>query len=145
MSTTSIADAVAAFLHNAGVREVFAISGASDLRLMDAIGRHKGLDYVCPHHEQAGVMAASMLGRVSGRLGVMLVTAGPGATNAVTGIASAFLDSLPVLVLAGQEASRFLNPPNGLRGKGVQGLDMVSVLTPLTKYAVSLTDPEHLR
>ncbi|OBI26213.1 hypothetical protein A5709_07455 [Mycobacterium sp. E1386] len=141
----TVSEALADFLARAGARDIFVISGASDIRLIDAIARHPDLNYLCPHHEQAGVMAASMTHRLSGQLGVMVCTAGPGATNMVTGIASAHLDSIPMMAIAGQENSTFLNPPTALRGKGVQGLDMVSIVTPLTKYATSIQKPQQLR
>jgi acetolactate synthase-1/2/3 large subunit len=143
--TQTVSEAVASFLARSGARDIFAISGAADIRLLDAIARHPDLNYVCPHHEQAGVMAASTSYRLSGCLGVMVCTAGPGATNMVTGLASAYLDSIPVLALAGQENSSFFTPPTELRGKGVQGLDMVAIVDPVTKYAVRIIDPQTLR
>src|SRR6185312_15633560 len=105
-----LADYIAEFLAKIGAKSIFAISGASDLRILDAIHRHPKLDYICPHHEQAGVMAAIAYHRISKNPGVMLVTAGPGATNAVTGIASAFLDSIPLVVIGGQEKSEYFSP-----------------------------------
>ncbi len=140
-----VADYIANFLYERGVRDVFAISGASDLRILDAIARDDRLRYICPHHEQAGVMAALTYHRLCGRPAVMLVTAGPGATNTITGVASALLDSIPCIILAGQEKNEFLDPASGLRGKGVQGLDMVSVAKPLTKYAFNVSDPKSIR
>lgn len=140
-----VADYIVEFLSTRGTQKVFAITGASDIRILDAVQSHPQIDYICPHHEQAGVMAAIAYHRVSGKPGVMLVTAGPGATNTVTGIASAFLDSIPLIVIGGQEKSEFLASTNHLRGKGIQGLDMVSILTPITKYVVCIKDPKEIR
>jgi acetolactate synthase I/II/III large subunit len=140
-----LAEYVASFLAERGMSRVFAISGASNLRLLAAIAEHPKLSYVCPHHEQAGVMAAIAHSRLSGKPCAMVVTAGPGAINAVTGVASAWLDSVPVIVLAGQEKSEFMRPANRLRGKGVQGLEMTRIVEPITKYAVCLSDARDVR
>lgn len=140
-----VADYIADFLAKHQVRDVFAISGASNLRLLDAIARHPELNYLCPHHEQAGVMACTAYTRISGRPSVFLATAGPGATNTLTGVASAFLDSIPVIVIAGQEKSEFMDAEKRTRCKGVQGLDMVNIASPLTKYAVCVSKVKDVR
>jgi acetolactate synthase-1/2/3 large subunit len=76
--------------------------------------------------------------------GVFTCTAGPGAINGLTGVAGAHLDSIPVVILAGQEKSVFLRPENRLRGKGTQGLPMVDIVRPITKYASILKRPEDI-
>ncbi|MEO8502780.1 MAG: thiamine pyrophosphate-binding protein [Acidobacteriota bacterium] len=138
-------DYVASFFASRGAEQLFAISGASNLRLLDAFARHPALRYVCPHHEQAGVMAAITYTRLSRRPGIMMVTAGPGAANTITGLASAYLDSIPIFVIAGQEKSDYLAPGYGCRGKGVQGLPMVRIVEPVTKMAVTVTHPTEIR
>ncbi len=141
----NVAEYIAEFLVKQSVNQIFVISGAANLRMLDAIHRHPQLEYICPHHEQAGAIAAITYFRTSGKPGVMMVTAGPGGTNAITGIASAYLDSIPILILAGQEKSEFMASSNQLRGKGVQGLDMVQVVSTLTKYAVCVTQADTIR
>lgn len=138
-------DYVASFLAARGAELIFALSGASNLRILDAITRHPTLRYVCPHHEQAGAMAALTYHRLSGRPAVMVVTAGPGATNVITGVASAHLDSVPLILIAGQEKSEYLRASNHCRGKGVQGLEMVEVVRPITKLAIRLESPGEVR
>jgi acetolactate synthase-1/2/3 large subunit len=145
MSKISVAEYIANFLAEHNLNTIFAISGASDLRLLDSIHQHEKLKYYCPHHEQAGVMAAIGHFRITGQPGVMLVTAGPGGANTVTGIASAFLDSIPVLLLGGQEKSEYLTNNLNLRGKGVQGLNLVEIVKPITKSALLITEPNKIK
>jgi acetolactate synthase-1/2/3 large subunit len=107
--------------------------------------KQAGIDFVCPHHEQAGVMAALARHRLNGKPAIMTCTGGPGAMNTLNGIADAFLDSIPCIVLAGQERSDFMAPDNKLRGKGIQGLRLVDVVEPITKFATSILDKNETR
>lgn len=145
MGQIRVSDYIAQYLAEKKLNTVFAISGASALRILDSIHHHPELEYYCPHHEQAGIMAAIGHFRITKQPGVMLVTAGPGGTNTVTGIASAFLDSIPLLVFGGQEKLEFLTSPLNLRGKGVQGLNLVEIVKPITKYSVIVSDPKKIR
>ena len=119
-----ISDYIADFLYNRGVRHVFTISGSGNVHLLDSIAKHPDLKYVCVHHEQAGVMAANAYGRISGRPGVMLTTSGGGASNAITGVLGAWADSIPLIVLSGQERTVFAKPENPSRMWGLQGWDL---------------------
>lgn len=112
--------------------------------LFDAIDRHPELEYICPHHEQAGAMAAVAYTRMSdkGALGVMMTTAGPGAINAVTGLLNGWADSIPMLMISGQEKTASINIGRNLRMWGVQGFDVVRTVSPFCKYAVMITDPQ---
>ena len=145
MQNMTVAEFVACFLAEKHTREIFGISGAGNIRLLDAIQQRKNLRIVCQHHEQASVMSATTYHRLTRRPGVVTITAGPGACNTITGIANAYLDSLPVIIIAGQEKSEFMDPADRIRGKGVQGLDMVSIVKPITKYAACLRDPSLIR
>ncbi|MEO8104030.1 MAG: thiamine pyrophosphate-binding protein [Betaproteobacteria bacterium] len=135
---------VAFYLKSRSVDLVFTITGAGDVRMIEAL-RRQGIDYVCPHHEQAGVMASLARYRLSGRPAVTMVTGGPGATNTISGIADAYLDSIPCIIIAGQERSDFMQPSDTLRGKGIQGLQMVQITTPLVKYAHCVMNPHDIR
>lgn len=139
----TIAERIAEKLEAAGCRHVFAISGAGNVFLFDAIARSEGLEYVCPHHEQAGAMAAIAYSRISDppRLGVMMTTGGPGAVNALTGALNAWADSIPLLVISGQEKSTFVKAGRKLRMWGVQGFDVVRTVSGFCKYAAMLDDP----
>ena len=139
-----VSDYIAKFLLEQKVDLVFTITGAGNLRLIEALS-DAHIPYVCPHHEQAAVMAAITRMRLTGRPAVCIVTGGPGAANTLTGVANAHLDSLPCVIIAGQEKTEFVSPPNAMRGKGVQGLDMVSIMGSVTKFATCVTRPADIR
>jgi len=139
-----VSDYISEFLKNKGVDLVFAITGSGSIRLIQSVS-DAGINYVCPHIEQAGIMASLTYMRSSNKPAVMMVTGGPGASNTIIALADAHLDSLPLFVFAGQENSEYVNPPNQMRGKGVQGLDMVNVTKTLTKYSTMLTNPNDIR
>jgi len=96
-------------------------------------------------HEQGAAIAAEGYARTSGKFGVCLTTSGPGATNAITGLAGAYFESTPALYISGQVKRADLKGDSGLRQLGTQELDIVSVVTPLSKYAVCLTDAQQVR
>jgi acetolactate synthase-1/2/3 large subunit len=144
MKNMTVVEYLASFLFEKHAKEIFCISGAGNIRLLDAFHSSEGLELICPHHEQSAVMAATTFYRLSGRPGVVCVTAGPGATNTITGVANAYLDSIPVLIIAGQEKSEFMDPSDKIRGKGVQGLDMVSIVEPITKYAACVRNAKEV-
>lgn len=127
------ADAVAAALEELGVEIVFGITGAGNLAICDAIYRRGATRLIFVHHEQAALMAAQGLSRTTGKLGVALVTTGGGSTNALTGIVGANMDSIPVLLISGNEGSLHTNPDNELRIWGVQGFDSRAVFSHVAK------------
>src|ERR1051326_551505 len=97
-----LADYVFQRLADAGVRQLFLLTGGGSMHLNDAIGREPRIRYTCMHHEQACAMAAESYARLSGSLGVINVTTGPGAINALNGVFGAWTDSIPMLVVSGQ-------------------------------------------
>src|SRR5262245_48598203 len=128
-----------------GVRHVFMLTGGGAMHLNAALGQESRIEYVCTSHEQAAAMAAESYAKVTGGLGVCLVTAGPGGTNAITGVAGGYLDSTPMLVLSGQAKRADLKGKSGVRQMGVQEVDIVSMVTPITKYAVTVMEPSDIR
>lgn len=128
-----------------GVEHVFLVTGGGAMHLNDSVGHTPGLSYVCTLHEQAAAMAAESYTKASDRLGVCLVTTGPGGTNALTGVTGAWLDSTPMLVLSGQVKRADLKCDSGVRQLGVQEVDVVSMAAPVTKYAVTVLDPNMIR
>ena len=90
------------FLQKKGVETVYMVSGSSSMWLTDSLYKNKKLHAVCTHHEQAAAMAADLSGRMKGIPGAALVTIGPGATNAITGVAEAYVDSSPLFVISGE-------------------------------------------
>jgi acetolactate synthase-1/2/3 large subunit len=143
--TVKLSDWVFRFLAGQGVRHVFMLTGGGAMHLNDSLGTCEDIEYICTSHEQAAAMAAESYAKVVGDIGVCLVTAGPGGTNAITGVAGAWLDSTPMLVLSGQAKRADLKGTTGVRQMGVQEVDIVSMVTPITKYAVTVMEPADIR
>jgi acetolactate synthase I/II/III large subunit len=140
-----LSDYVAQFIAEQGVKHVFMVPGGGAMHLNDSIGHHESIEFICNHHEQASAMAAETYSRISGNLGVASVTTGPGGTNAVTGVAGAWLDSTPCLFISGQAKRSDLIGNLGIRQHGVQEVDIVSIVKSITKYAVTIMEPESIR
>lgn len=115
------------------------------MHLVDSLGSVPGLTPICNLHEQGCAMAAEAYGRATNDLGVALVTTGPGGTNAVTGVAGAWLSSTPCFFLSGQVKRSDLKGASGVRQRGPQEIDIVSIVSPITKYAVTVMDPMDIR
>ncbi len=145
MGRVKVAEWIMRFLVREGVRDLFMVTGGGAMHLNDAAGHTDGLNFVCSVHEQAAAMAAESYAKVTGGLGCCLVTAGPGGTNALTGVAGAWLDSTPMIVLSGQVKRADLKGDSGVRQMGVQEVDIVGMAAPVTKYAVTVLDPASIR
>lgn len=137
-STLSGADHLVQVLIEKGVKKIFAITGAGNLAVIDAIARDGSIQLVYVHHEQAAVMEAQGYARVTGEIGVALVTTGGGSSNVTTGVLSAYLDSIPVLLISGNESSFHCENPYNLRAYGVQGFNSTESLKPITKLATRI-------
>lgn len=127
-----------------GIEHCFLVTGGGAMHLNDAIGHTKGLTYICNHHEQASAIAAEGYYRTCGKLCVTNVTTGPGGTNAITGVLGQYLDSIPGLYISGQiktSTYKHTYPYLPLRQLGDQEADIVSVVTPITKYAKTVYNP----
>ncbi len=129
-----IADAIASL----EVRHVFTVSGGGMLHILEAIRKHPDLEYVCNYHEQASAMCAEAYARAKESIGVCLVTFGPGATNAITGVMGAWQDSVPLLVISGQVKSTDTIAGAPLRQRGIQEVDIIPIVKPFTKYAIQI-------
>jgi acetolactate synthase I/II/III large subunit len=140
-----LSDYIFQFVAELGIKHVFMLSGGGAMHLDDSLGRCKQIEYVCNLHEQACAIAAEAYAKVTSDLGVALVTTGPGGTNSITGVAGAWLDSTPCLFISGQVKRPDLKGTSGLRQLGVQEVDIVSLVAPITKYAVTVTDPSSIR
>jgi acetolactate synthase-1/2/3 large subunit len=132
-------------LAEAGAEHVFLLPGGGAMYLDDALSCEKRLIPVPCHHEQACGIAAEAWGRVRETFGVCLVTTGPGATNVITPVAGAWIESVPLFVISGQvkRPDRLAGRP--LRQGGVQEVDIVPMVAPITKYAVTVDDPRRIR
>src|SRR5690242_13570565 len=142
-----VSDYVFRFVADQSVRHVFLVTGGGAMHLNDSLARCPEIEAVCNSHEQASAIAAENYGKVTNNLGVALVTTGPGGTNTVTGVAGAWLDSTPCLFISGQvkRPDRMFEAdgtPRGLRQLGVQEVDIISIVRPITKYAVTVLDPQ---
>ena len=144
MTEIKVAESVADFLAEQGIRHVFGIIGSANAHLFDAVYQHPNLELVCLHHEQACVMAAHGYYMQSGRMAAVLVTAGAGIANALTGVAGSWADSVPVFILSGQEATKQFKSNNLARMIGIQGVYVESIYKTCTKSVVTCHDPEQV-
>ncbi|MEY5025238.1 MAG: hypothetical protein RLZZ244_766 [Verrucomicrobiota bacterium] len=140
-----LSDYVMDFVAAQGVRHVFMLPGGGAMHLNDSLAAHPKLEFVCNLFEQACTVAADAYAQYTGKLGVAMVTTGPGGTNAITGVAAAYLESTPLLVLSGQVKRADLVGNRGVRQIGFQEIDIVSIVKPVTKYAVTVMDPAQIR
>jgi len=140
-----LSDYVMKYVANLGVKDVFMLSGGGCMHLVDSMGRNKDLNYICCLHEQVASFAAAGYAQYTNNLGVALVTTGPGSTNAITGVAAAWADSIPVLILSGQVKRSDICKKTGVRTLGFQEIDIVSMVKPITKYAVTVLEPEEIK
>jgi len=140
-----LADYVMKFVAKQKVGHVFLLPGGGCMHLVDSLGKNKKLKPVCNLHEQASVIAADAYSQYTGNLGVALVTTGPGSTNAITGVTASWIDSTPILVLSGQVKRADMIGESVVRQMGVQEVDIVPIVKPITKYAVTVMDPLTIR
>jgi acetolactate synthase-1/2/3 large subunit len=134
-------DLVASFLAEKQVTTTFGITGSAIAHVFDSIGNLSKTEIICVHHEQAACMAAQGYFRTHGTPTVAIVTAGGGSSNAITGVLSAWMDSLPLLVISGNENAKFTYEDNPLRIWGVQGYDSTTMVQKITKHVVRVMDP----
>lgn len=129
MEQLSGGDMLIRALHDEGVDLIFGYPGGAVLHIYDAIFRQDRIEHILVRHEQAATHAADGYARATGKPGVVLVTSGPGATNAITGIATAYMDSIPMVVISGQVESRLIGTD------GFQETDMVGISRPIVKHS----------
>lgn len=143
--TIKLSDYVFQVVAKQGVKHVFFLPGGGAMHLNDSLGHCQGLEFVSCMHEQAAVMAAETYSKVTCNLGVALVTTGPGGTNALTGVVGAWLDSTPLLIISGQVKRSDLIGDSGVRQMGVQEVNIVPIVKSVTKYAVTVMEPDQIR
>jgi acetolactate synthase I/II/III large subunit len=136
----NVSDVVIRFLEERGIGKVFMLSGGGIMYLLDALGKSKKVGYVCNYHEQACAIAADGYARMNG-FGVCFATFGPGAVNALAGVVGAWYDSVPMLIVSGQVRSNLIADYSKVRQVGPQEGNVLEMVKPVTKYAVSLRDP----
>ena len=135
MEQLSGGDMLTRALYDEGVDLIFGYPGGAVLHIYDAIFRQDKIEHILVRHEQAATHAADGYARATGKPGVVLVTSGPGATNAITGIATAYMDSIPMVILSGQVESRLIGTD------GFQETDMLGISRPIVKHSFMVEDP----
>lgn len=140
-----VADYLMSRLADLGINNVFVLPGGGAMHLNDGLACEPRITAIPCHHEQACGIAAEAWGRVTGKFGVAMVTTGPGATNVITPVAGAWIESVPMLVISGQVKRADLLADRPLRQGGVQEVDIVPIARSITKYAVTVRDPATVR
>jgi acetolactate synthase-1/2/3 large subunit len=139
-------DAVAKFLAAHNVHHCFELVGGMITHLLDSFAQDGRFNIVSMHHEQSAAFAAEGVARqkMGKEIAVAMGTSGPGATNLMTGIGSCWFDSVPCLFITGQVNTHELKGARPIRQQGFQELDIVPLVSSITKYAVQVTDSEQL-
>src|SRR6201988_4304597 len=133
-ATMNGAEILVAALEREGVEVIFAYPGGASMPIHQALTRSTKMRTILPRHEQGGVFAAGGYGRATGRAGVCMATSGPGATNLVTGIADAYMDSIPLVAITGQV-------PQEMIGRGAfQETDFFGMTLPMVKHSYLVWD-----
>lgn len=142
-----ISDYIASFLVKRGITDIFTVVGGGAMYLNDSFGHDPDLHCTYNHHEQASAMAAEAYFKASGKVAAVCVTSGPGGINAMNGVAGAYMDSIPMIVISGQMkremTTHYTHVP--VRSLGTQEFDIVPAVQGMTKYAVMIERPEDIR
>lgn len=138
MEMLSGAEMVIRSLINQGIQHIFGYPGGAVLDIYDALKTVGGIEHILVRHEQAATHMADGYARSTGKIGVVLVTSGPGATNAITGIATAYMDSIPMIVISGQVASSLIGYD------AFQECDMIGISRPIVKHSFLVKKTEDI-
>ena len=144
MAVIKVSDYVMEFLVDQGIKDLFLISGGGMMHLLDSAGRNSDLNLIFNLNEQASGICADSYAQYTGNLGACMLTTGPGATNAVTGCAGAWVDSTPAIFISGQCKTEQMGQLKGLRIYGAQEIAIVPCVKPITKYAVTVLDKKEI-
>jgi acetolactate synthase I/II/III large subunit len=138
-----VADFIFNFLTERGADTVFMVTGGQAMFLVDAVYNNKKLKPICTHHEQSAGMSADAYSRITGKLGVVLVTAGPGSVNVMNGLVGGWTDSAPMVIVSGQSALSCVQyqDTHSIRQYGIQGINIKPLVEKVTKYFITVDDP----
>lgn len=142
-SMVKASDYIASFFEREGISTVFLFPGSANVHLLDSIGKNTHLQYVSTQTEQAATIAAEGFAKLMGEASVAILPSGASCAQALAGVADAWVDSTPLLVISGQADQTTDN--TALRQLGIQELDITSIAAPITKYAVKVDNPHMLR
>lgn len=140
-----LSDYVVEFLRRREVQDVFLLSGGGIMHLLDSLAKEDRIHKYYNLHEQASGFAADGYAQYANKLGVVFATTGPGATNVVTSLVSAYIDSTPLLVISGQVRRDTITTLAGVRQTGAQEVGIIPIVESVTKYAVTVMDPADIR
>ena len=140
-----VSDIIAEFLEENQIKYAFGIIGSANSYIFDSINKLGYTKIIYVHHEQSAVMAMGAYFRVSGKLSVALVTAGGGSSNATTGVVSNWADSVPGIIISGQEQVRYMINHKHLRMYGIQGFDSPEMVKKVTKYSKTILDENEIQ
>jgi acetolactate synthase-1/2/3 large subunit len=138
-------DYIVSFFVSHHIKYIFGYQGGMITHLVDSISRNEDIRFIQCYHEQSAAIAAEGYARISEKFGVAISTSGPGATNMITGIANAYFDSVPVVYITGQVNTYEYKYQKYIRQLGFQEMDIVSIVRPITKYAVIVDNPNNIR
>ncbi len=141
----TVSEFVISFLEKKGIKDIFLVSGGGIMYLLDAIYRNKNIRYCANFHEQASATCAESYARMKNGVSACVVTSGPGGTNAITGVAAAWVDSIPMIVISGQVKKEIIADYTKSRQKGPQEINIIDMVKPITKYAVQLLNPSDVQ
>lgn len=139
-----LSDYIIQFLMGKGIDQCFLLPGGGAMHLVNSVGQSE-LPYICFQHEQGAAIAAEAFGQHQNRPALLLVTSGPGATNAITGVTAGWIDSTPMFIVSGQAKRSDLIGDTGVRQIGSQEVQIIDMVKPITKYAVEVMDPQKIR
>ncbi len=140
-----VSDIIAIFLKKNEIKHVFGIIGSANSHIFDSIKNLGYTEIINVHHEQVAVMAMGAYYRASGNLSASLITAGGGAANSITGIVSNWADSIPGIIITGNEPLRYIKEHKNKRMFGTQGFNIVKMTSDITKYSKCLTDSNKIQ
>jgi acetolactate synthase-1/2/3 large subunit len=129
-----VSDVIAEFLKEKKIKYIFGVIGSANSHIFDSIQKLGYTEIICVHHEQAATMAMQSYYRIKKEITAALVTAGAGSSNAITGVMSAWADSIPGIIISGQENTRFISSMHRMRMWGIQGYDSTLMVKKITKY-----------
>jgi acetolactate synthase I/II/III large subunit len=141
MKEQKVSEYIAEFLEANDIKHVFGIIGAGNAHIFDAITQRGFTQIICVHHEQAACMAIQTYYRTCGKISAALLTTGAGSTNGVTGVVSAWADSIPGIIISGNENLKYVDLHKDLRMWGVQGYDSTKMVEKVTKFVKRVKEP----
>lgn len=139
-----VSDYIFDFLIKKGIKECFMLPGGGAMHLIDSLGK-SGMNYTCFQHEQGAACAAEAYGQHTNTPGFLLVTSGPGATNAITPVTAGWIDSTPMFVISGQAKTTDLVGDRKVRQTGSQEVPVIPMVSAVTKYAVEILEPSDIK